>query len=204
MRRRLLLELAGRGVHAGGSLEPVLRRARRAGLPRRALEELGLMLYLYAGFPAAIEFLRALTLAWPVRVSRSLRRAPRSGSAASYKSWQTWRLRGASLCRAVYGEAYAPLRSFMASLHPDLDLWMIVEGYGKTLSRPGLGLIERELATVAALASLGRPRQLEAHRAGALRVGAPAAQIVIAEHIGRGCRRAGAVGAGVAAGAARA
>ncbi len=34
---------------------------------------------------------------------------------------------------------------------------MIVEGYGKTLSRPGLGIVERELATVAALAeAVGR------------------------------------------------
>ena len=68
---------------------------------------------------------------------------------------------------------------------------MIVDGYGKTLSRPGLGVVERELATVAALAATGWPRQLAAHRAGALRVGASERAVREAEAAGRAVRRRG-------------
>jgi hypothetical protein len=59
-RRRLLAELAARAVAPGTPLGPALARARAAGVPPRALAELGLMLHLYAGFPSSIEFLRAL------------------------------------------------------------------------------------------------------------------------------------------------
>ena len=49
---------------------------------------------------------------------------------------------------------------------------MIEQGYGRVLSRPGLGARERELITVAALAALGWQRQLVSHVLGALRIGA--------------------------------
>ena len=151
-------------------------------LPRRAAVELGLMLRLYAGFPAAIEFLRALEEAWP---ARTVRRAP-----ASNRVERSFERRGERLCRRVYGPEYVRLRAFMRGLHPDLDRWMILEGYGKTLARPGLGVIERELATVAALAALGWSRQQAAHALGAVRVGAPASQVVRAARIGERCRAA--------------
>jgi 4-carboxymuconolactone decarboxylase len=151
-------------------------------LPRRALVELGLMLRLYAGYPAAIEFLRALARAWPARTA-----APRP---ASYESWRAWERAGTRLCRRVYGPEYDALRAFMRSLDTDLDAWMITEGYGKTLSRPGLSATDRELATVAALAALGWSKQKDAHVAGAARVGAPGAQVRRAEQAGLRCRRA--------------
>ena len=49
---------------------------------------------------------------------------------------------------------------------------MIVEGYGRTLSRPGLPLAVRELCTLAQIAVLGAPRQLHSHLLGAMRAGA--------------------------------
>jgi 4-carboxymuconolactone decarboxylase len=149
-------------------------------LSRRAAVELGLMLRLYAGFPAAIEFLRALEQAWPVRTRRTQR--------ASNGSEQGFERRGERLCRRVYGPEYARLRAFMQGLDPDLDRWMILEGYGKTLARPGLGVVDRELATVAALAALGWSRQQSAHALGARRVGAPAADVARAARLGERCR----------------
>jgi 4-carboxymuconolactone decarboxylase len=50
---------------------------------------------------------------------------------------------------------------------------MIVEGYGKVLSRPGLDLPRRELCIVAACAHTGQDRQLHSHLRGALNAGAP-------------------------------
>lgn len=49
---------------------------------------------------------------------------------------------------------------------------MIVEGYGKVLSRPQLGTVERELCTVAALTVMSKERQLLSHIKGSLNIGA--------------------------------
>ena len=48
---------------------------------------------------------------------------------------------------------------------------MIVEGYGKVLSRPALDLPRRELCIVAACAASKQDRQLHSHLHGALNVG---------------------------------
>ena len=178
---------------SAAAIGPWLDRARAAGTSVRALEELGLMLHLYAGFPATIEFLRALR-AWQGNATAA-RAAARpspvpSPSRVPARTQRAWRAKGEELCERVYGPEYEPLRAFTRRLHPEIDTWMIVDGYGKTLSRPGLGVLDRELATVAALATLGWPRQLAAHRAGAMRVGASARAVREAESLGR---RAGAI-----------
>jgi len=132
------------------------------------------MLVLYAGFPGALEGLRLLHREWPGPRPRRTR----EGDVA------TWWRRGSSLCRQVYGPAIAKLLPAVRALHPDLERWMIEHGYGRVLARPGLGLRDRELVTVAALAALGWERQLVSHVLGALRVGAPAAAVHEALAIG--------------------
>jgi 4-carboxymuconolactone decarboxylase len=54
---------------------------------------------------------------------------------------------------------------------------MIVDGYGKVLSRPGVDLRTRELCVVAACAVSGQQRQLHSHLHGALNAGASAGEI---------------------------
>jgi len=66
---------------------------------------------------------------------------------------------------------YDRLRRNIRKLHPALDDWMIVEGYGKVLSRPGLDLPRRELCIIAACAASEQDRQLHSHLRGALNVG---------------------------------
>lgn len=135
--------------------------ARRAGAKRVAAEETALMLMLYAGYPAALEGLRVLNEAWPGRA-----KATREGGPA------LWTKRGETLCRQVYGPAFAKLVPAVRALHPDLATWMVEHGYGRVLARAGLDARARELVTVAALAALGWERQLVSHLLGALRVGA--------------------------------
>jgi 4-carboxymuconolactone decarboxylase len=69
---------------------------------------------------------------------------------------------------------YEKLRLNIRDLHPLLDEWMVVEGYGKVLGRPGLDLARRELCIVAACAASGQDRQLHSHLHGALNVGVSA------------------------------
>jgi alkylhydroperoxidase/carboxymuconolactone decarboxylase family protein YurZ len=198
-RRLVLADLAARAVIPGTALSRTLDRARAAGVPRRALVELGLMLPLYAGFPAAIEFLRALRAAERARAGGSTpapRRTIAAGGASNGR--RAIRARGERLCARVYGPDYSRLRTFMRALAPEIDTWMIEDGYGKTLSRSGLGVRERELATVAALAALGWEQQLEAHRRGARRVGAEEREVRAAERLGRSRGRGRGGRAGVA------
>ena len=83
-----------------------------------------------------------------------------------------WVDRGQEICKLVYADKYHKLRQNVRDLHPDLEQWMIVEGYGKVLGRPGLSLKIRELCIVASLAVLGSSKQLYSHLCGALNVGA--------------------------------
>jgi 4-carboxymuconolactone decarboxylase len=134
-----------------------------------AVEEALVQSYLFLGYPAA---LNALAL-W-----REL-----SGRAApdpSPADWEEWRRRGAEVCRVVYGRAYEELRENVRALHPDMEQWMVVEGYGKVLGRPGLDLVQRELCIVALLAVQDAPRQLYSHLRGALHAGATDAQVEVA------------------------
>ena len=63
-------------------------------------------------------------------------------------------------------------------------------GHVRDLPRKGLGVVDRELATVAALAALGWSRQQAAHAQGALRVGAPSSHVARAARMGERCRAA--------------
>jgi 4-carboxymuconolactone decarboxylase len=139
-------------------------------VPADWVEELVLQSYLFAGFP------RGLTAAREWR-RISGRPAPASDEGADYSRAQEWRATGEDTCSRVYGARYATLRDNVRSLHPALDAWMIVEGYGKVLSRPGLDLQRRELCVIASCAAARQDRQLHSHLHGALNVGVPPADV---------------------------
>ena len=89
----------------------------------------------------------------PARAQRGARVAARLGAAGAGVRRRTElrcvrrvTARGEATCAAVYGPFYERLRLNIRALHPALDAWMIVEGYGKVLGRPGLDLARRELA----------------------------------------------------------
>lgn len=133
-----------------------------ADAPPGEVEEALLQSYLFLGYPAALQALGA----WRERVG--------GGAAARGPAEERadWRARGEQVCERVYGGAYGRLRENVARLHPDLEQWMLEEGYGKVLGRPGLGLRERELCIVALLVGLRAPHQLHSHLRGALNAGA--------------------------------
>jgi len=85
-----------------------------------------------------------------------------------------WFDNGVNLCRQVYRRNYDRLKKRFMAISPEMFRWMVIEGYGKVLTRPGLSTIERELAEVAALIVDRRERQLVSHLMGSLNVGASA------------------------------
>lgn len=166
------------------ALARTLREAADGGADPRAVEEALLQSYLFLGFPAALAALALWreTLGGPAVEDDPLARP--SGTEA-------WRERGERVCRVVYGRAYEGLRRNVVRAHPAMDRWMIEEGYGKVLGRPGLALRERELCIVAVLAGSGREPQLHSHLRGALHAGAGIAEVDEALEIGLEGREAG-------------
>lgn len=128
------------------------------------VEEVILQSYLFAGFPRALNAARE----WR-RISGV--KAPASDEGERFADSAEWARRGQETCAIVYGRFYERLRHNIRELHPALDAWMIVEGYGKVLSREGLDLRRRELCIVAACAAAGQDRQLHSHLHGALHTG---------------------------------
>lgn len=164
---RLSAAMADRETALEAELGEARARVEGGSVPARAVEEALLQAYLFLGFPAVLEAFSA----WR---STGVEARPGDGRESAPAAWGE---RGRRLCRRVYAGAYERLRENVCALHPELDRWMVEEGYGKVLSRPGLTPVERELAIVSQLAAAGWPRQLRSHLHGALNVGAEAAEV---------------------------
>lgn len=141
-----------------------------AGVSARAVDELLLQSVLTVGWP------RALVAAGAWRAAIGVP-AESGADDLDYAAHGEWTRRGERTCATIYGDHYDRLRANVRALHPALEAWMVTEGYGRTLSRPGLDLRLRELCTVAQTAVLQTPRQLHSHLLGALRAGASFRQI---------------------------
>ena len=154
--------------------EPELRERvgplRSSQVPVIWVEELLLQSVLMVGYPRAL-------IAFTVWRKFSGVAAPAADPGADYSKAGEWTRRGEELCAVVYGGNYRKLRESVQALHPAVDAWMVTEGYGRTLARPGLDLKLRELCTVAQTAVLEAPRQLHSHMRGALNAGASFGQI---------------------------
>ncbi len=141
----------------------------QAGVPVLWGDELVLQSVLMVGYPRALSAAAQWRLATgqPPAAEPAERRAPsaecREPSAEC---------RGEATCRTIYGANYEKLRNNVAALHPALDMWMVSEGYGRTLSRPGLDLIRREFCVIAQVTVLEAERQLHSHLRGARNAGA--------------------------------
>lgn len=167
---RALVRLAGAVAGADeAQMRGAVAEAVRYVRPAWA-EEVILQSYLFAGFPRALNAARE----WR---RTSGRPAPLSDTDESYHAHPQWQSRGEATCATVYGRFYDALRRNIRDLHPALDSWMIVEGYGKVLARPQLDLRRRELCVVSACAAARQPRQLHSHLHGALHAGATVSEL---------------------------
>jgi 4-carboxymuconolactone decarboxylase len=154
--------------------EPELRDRvvplRASQVPAAWVEELLLQSVLMVGYPRAL-------IAFAVWRKFSALPAPDADIGQDYGQVHEWTRRGEEVCARVYGDNYSKLRDSVRALHPAIDAWMITEGYGRTMGRPGLDLLRRELCTVAQTAVLEAPKQLHSHLRGALNAGASFSQI---------------------------
>jgi 4-carboxymuconolactone decarboxylase len=164
-----LVVLAAAMATGGDHLERACREALRAGVPAGWVDELLLQSVLMVGYP------RALSSGAVWRAVSGLP-APATDPVTD-EAPAEWRRRGEETCARVYGASYPQVRAAVRALHPALEDGMILEGYGRVLSRPGLDLLRRELCSVAQIATLRTPRQLYSHLRGALHAGASVALV---------------------------
>lgn len=127
--------------------------------PSRIYESL-MQLYLFNGFPCAIESLK-------------LFKEHFSGFIPSYEEYNVnlFEKRGSINCKQVYASNFDKLQINISNLSPDLAEWMIIEGYGKVMGRPGLSMQERELLNVAMLCTNFAEHQLYSHIKGSFNTG---------------------------------
>jgi 4-carboxymuconolactone decarboxylase len=171
----LLAVAAALNEFTADQLAALMQRAIEAGSSPAWLEELVLASVLLVGFPRALAAAAALRRVVPDVVD--------VGDAADYRAWPAWRERGEATCRRIYGSSYDQLVTNLRALHPALLEWVLMDGYGRTISRPGLDLKRRELTTIAALVAQGVPMQLHSHLRGALRQGASPDEVTAAIEI---------------------
>ena len=154
--------------------EPVIDRVAREAVADGVSvlwgDELLLQSVLMVGYPRALGAARQ----WREVTGAPAASLEDGGDLAQAGAWQA---RGEATCAVIYGAHYAKLRANVAALHPALDAWMVTEGYGRTLSRPGLDLMRREFAIVAQVMVLGAERQLHSHLKGARHAGASTALV---------------------------
>jgi alkylhydroperoxidase/carboxymuconolactone decarboxylase family protein YurZ len=149
----------------------VIIHLRDSGISEKAIYETIVQSYLFLGFPRMIE---AALVYNEIYGDKKERRRLRGISPEESRRWLA---DGERLCMRVYGRNYTRLREKFLAISPEIFRWMVLEGYGKVLSRPGMNQVERELAEVAALIVDGRERQLLSHILGSLNVGADIALI---------------------------
>ncbi|TAE23806.1 MAG: hypothetical protein EAZ92_14025 [Candidatus Kapaibacterium sp.] len=162
----LALAVAAEALGNAEVLRDCLTLGLEYGATPHEFYEAFLQTYLFAGFPAALE---AIALLHTVCKERGLRFDAPSKADIDVAHFQE---RGQQLCEAIYTTTYSKMRTNLQTLSPDLAEWMIVEGYGKTLSREGVLPRLRELLIVSVLAVTGWKTQLYSHLRGAMNLGA--------------------------------
>jgi len=177
--RLLALFSAAIAIADETALRDCLRLGQKFGIDRGPFYEVVLQSYLFLGFP------RMLTAAEILHDELPNDNPESHLTPVSTDESTDWFDRGLALCRQVYDGNYDLLKDRVEGMAPDIFRWMVLEGYGKVLSRPELPFPERELAIVACLMFENRPKQLFSHMKGALNVGvAPELLRRIVEDIG--------------------
>ncbi|MEZ5358700.1 MAG: carboxymuconolactone decarboxylase family protein [Candidatus Zixiibacteriota bacterium] len=153
-------------------IELILRQSLDARISPLAIDETILQSHLFLGFPAMIETSRLFAKIHPRRYKKTQLPEPYAGTTV-----KEWNREGLKKIRRLYGPAFERLVPYINSFSPQILTWMINDGYGQVLSRPGLGFHLRELCTVATLTVTAYEHQLGAHIRGALNVGADAHEL---------------------------
>ncbi len=136
----------------------LLYLCKRSKIKGEKVYETILQTYLFAGFPSALVSLQVVNEFFPQKPT-TVKNNPKL---ATIK-------KGTQTCKKIYGNKFDKLIDNIKSFSPELADWLIIEGYGKVLSRKGLTLAERELSVISILTVQKFDSQLYSHINGAYR-----------------------------------
>ncbi len=147
--------------------EKAIKRAIEFQIDHSELYEIILQSYLFLGFPRMLQAADVLNNVMPHAQKKILKDDFLSNNNISdlYKD-------GEVICEKVYKNKFEPLKERVLEFAPEIFHWMILEGYGKVLSRDQISIVIRELSIISFLTMENRKRQLHSHILGALNVGA--------------------------------
>lgn len=134
-------------------------------ISRLKIYEALLQNYLFCGFPNALFYLK------------------RFHNLTSFKpekfqyDFDNLKLKGIETSRKIYGEKLDKLILNVKKFSPELAEWLIVEGYGKVISRSALSIKEREACIISVLVVQMFEEQLISHLYGGLKNGLTVKQI---------------------------
>jgi alkylhydroperoxidase/carboxymuconolactone decarboxylase family protein YurZ len=137
------------------------------GVKSDKIYETILQSYLFCGFPVTIESMKIFN-----KVYTSFRKPKYDFNLLKY------RISGVKNCNRIYKSNFNKLMDNFAGLSNELKEWMIIEGYGKVMGRPGLSLKTRELINTAMLTTKYFEHQLYSHIKGSLNTGSTYKEIV--------------------------
>lgn len=170
---RQLITIAA--LAALGNARPQLKfhiaGALHVGCAPEAIVEALIHIAIYAGIPAA---LNALFAARDVFAQHGIDHQGSTVEPSPTRYADGWRA-----LRHIDGEAGERVIASLREIAPDLGRFIVEFAFGDIYTRPGLGLVQRELVTVAALVALGTATaQLKVHIAALINVGGSPAQAV--------------------------
>lgn len=141
------------------NLSELLHYSKKLKVNKQKIYEAILQTYLFAGYPAALNALKIFGKIY-------------NCSKKNYKTPEIQELKtaGTKTCKKIYGDKFDKLISNVSSFSPELSEWLVIEGYGKVLSRRSLNLKKRELCIVSILSVLKFEDQLFSHINGAVRL----------------------------------
>jgi alkylhydroperoxidase/carboxymuconolactone decarboxylase family protein YurZ len=147
-------------------LRVILPKVLPTPLPPAVAYEVLLQSHLFFGFAQSIEAAKVFAEVVPCeRTDEGFVSTEKTGSEEQQR-------RGRALCERIYYPNFERLMSNLGKTSPELAEWMVVDGYGKVLSRPGPTELEREIASIVFLAISGHQVQLHSHVRGARNLGA--------------------------------
>lgn len=155
-------------------LEPAINEALNGGVTINEIKEAFSQLYAYTGFPRS---LNALGLLKQVLDDRKAKGIEDNEGKAWYRP-KEWDDAQAALRLGIENQTKLSGRPFNYEFCPQDDYYLKSHLFGDIFAGDGLSAADREIVTVAALASLkGVTPQLKSHQAGAVRMGNSQEQI---------------------------
>lgn len=157
------------------NLKSIIHFSLSNGVSKKSIYETILQSHLFLGFPAMIEAARLFAGITNPRFKRS--QLPERYNS---KTVMKWNRDGMDKIRKLYGSSFDRLVPYINSFSPQILTWMVNDGYGQVLSRPGIPFEIRELCVIAILTVTMYKNQLQAHLRGALNIGVENGQIIVA------------------------